>query len=83
VLDVSDASSAAWTIEFFLNNVSQGAAVANANGNINDIKYIGFLRFGNVNGTIDNLLLTVAPEPATMVLLGLGSLAAVRRRRRA
>lgn len=83
VLDVSDASSAAWTMEFFLNNVSQGAAAANASGDLTDIKYIGFSRFEIANGTIDNLLLTVVPEPATIVLLGLGSLAAVRRRRRA
>jgi PEP-CTERM motif len=66
------------TISWLLNGVSVGSPVTL--GTISPIEYVAFGNDTAPAGTITNFSLTTIPEPASMGLLGLGGLLALRRR---
>jgi len=85
-LDTTGASSADWTLEFFVGNTSISgpttlSAVGGA-GNLNEISVVGLTHQIDSNGTIKNFTLTqVIPEPTSLALLGLGGVMVLARRR--
>ncbi|KPK47530.1 MAG: hypothetical protein AMK72_08315 [Planctomycetes bacterium SM23_25] len=94
VLDATDADSANWTMELFLNGTSIRAAATAPVGNYGNIGYAGFNNTaGGGVGTVHSFLLEdntavtdEVPEPATMALLSLAACGLggyVRRRRKA
>jgi hypothetical protein len=76
---VLDTQAAAWTAEWFVNDVSIRGPVAFASNPA--INYVGFGAWGSATGVVDNFALTI-PEPATLSLLALGGLGLLARRRR-
>ena len=86
VLDATDATSANWTMEWFLDGSQLRAPTTAVSGDYASISYAGFNNIaGSLTGTVDNFLLednTVIPEPSTTALLGLGGLALILRRRK-
>mgnify|MGYP006271859483 CR=1 FL=1 len=83
VLDATDANSANWTAEFFLDGTSLGASATVSSGDFGDITHVGFSTLKDAAGTVaDFQLATVIPEPASLALLGLGGLVMLSGRRR-
>ena len=89
VLDATDASSANWTVAFYLEGaLVQGpstvidAGTFPTTADLANIQYVGFSSSGATIGTIDDFSLTTIPEPTTTALLGLGGLALILRRRK-
>lgn len=80
---VLDTTATQWTAEWFINGTSIREETFSSNPNIN---YVGFGRFGDATGTVDNFALTATavPEPSTYAL-GIGAaavvVAALRRRK--
>jgi hypothetical protein len=80
--------STAWTVEWFFDGISQRKVTVgvgfvndpfgNAYQPKSDFNYI-MISNNRCDGFIDNVMLT--PEPATMVLMGLGSLSLLRRKK--
>ncbi len=72
-----------WTAEYILNGGSQGVFDLPASATT-DIGGVGFSRDrypeAGTGGFVDNFELTVVPEPAAVMLLGIGGLALRRRR---
>lgn len=76
---VLDTTTALWTVDFFRNDVHLREFTYGTNPTIN---HVGFSKFDDASGTVDNFSLTVIPEPSAALLGGLGMLALLRRRRR-
>ena len=68
VLDATDADSANWTMELFLNGTSIRAAATAPSGDYGNIGYAGFNNIaGGLTGTVDNFLLVDnSPESPTV-----------------
>ncbi len=85
ILDSSSAVMGSWTLSDPLDLVGSGAL----DGEWNEEVQVGGNRYGWFGSNefnvlaFDNTSLTIVPEPATLCLLGLGSLALIRRRKRA
>lgn len=75
---VLDTNPTLWTATWFRDDVEIRTAAYTTNPTIN---HIGITRFSTGAGTVDNLSLTVVPEPSSVLLGGLGLLALLRRRR--
>lgn len=86
VLDATDATSANWTMDFYLNNTLVQSGVGAGAGDFSNIGYVGFTNWaGTLSGTIDNFVLednTAVPEPGSALLCGMAGLALLLRRRR-
>lgn len=76
-----DTTDTLWTAEWFVNGESVRAPVSFAFNPL--ITHVGFGRFEDVAGTLDNFTLAVIPEPSAAALFGATTLvvAMVRRRR--
>jgi hypothetical protein len=70
--------------EAFLNNASLGTKAFTAGG-VTSVEYLDIYAssgaMGSMDAYIDNLSLSVVPEPATIGLLGLGALSLLRRKK--
>lgn len=75
---VLDTTAALWTATWFRDSVQIRTDTYTTNPTIN---YIGIYKHDDAAGTVDNLSLTVVPEPGAALLGGLGLLALLRRRR--
>jgi hypothetical protein len=80
---VLDTTPEYWTVEWFINGTSMSLAAYDSPGNPG-IGGIGFSHDRsaepNAGGVLSNFSLTYVPEPASLVLIGLGGLALLRRR---
>lgn len=75
---VLDTTNTNWTAAWYINDaLVSGPAAYTTNPTIG---YVGFARTSGAGGTIDNFILDAVPEPATVSLFGLASLALLRRR---
>mgnify|MGYP006288450631 CR=1 FL=1 len=72
VLDATDADSANWTAEFFLDGTSLGAPATVSSGDFGDITHVGFSTLAKAAGTVADFQLATIPEPASLALLALG-----------
>ena len=72
VLDATDANSANWTAEFFLDGTSLGAPATVSSGDFGDITHVGFSTLAKAAGTVADFQLATIPEPASLALLALG-----------
>lgn len=73
-----DTTTPLWTATWFRDSIQIHTAAYTTNPTIN---YIGIYKHQTASGTVDNLSLTVVPEPSAALLGGLGMLALLRRRR--
>jgi hypothetical protein len=83
VIDATSVNSVDWTTTFYLDGVKTGGpatAIWTPLG-YGDVAYVGFSQWDGVGAEANNFQLTVVPEPATLALLGLGSLLLRRKRK--
>jgi hypothetical protein len=81
---VLDTTPTNWTVEWFINGTSMGAPVAYGTAGNPGIGGIGFSHDrssdANNGGTLSEFSLTYVPEPTSLLLIGFGGLALIRRR---